>query len=92
MTAAASTHTPVEVEILSSSDCRDESCEHIDECPTFLMVVCLECNATAQGGAEVSEWEGNVAPCPIFGTGTPRDQADTLMSALTQNETVGGAR
>lgn len=84
-----STHTQVEVEILSSSDCRDESCEHIEECPMFLMVVCLECNAAEQGTEDVSEWEGNVTACPIYGTGTPLDQAESLISALTN--TAGGA-
>lgn len=78
-----STHTPVEVEILASSDCVAEECEHEVECPTFLCVVCLECNAATQGTDDVGEWEGSVTACPIFGTGAPREQVDSLLSALT---------
>lgn len=83
-----STHTRVEVDIFASSDCRDEDCEHIEGCPTIRMVVCLECNAVEQGTDDASEWGGNVAACPIYGTGTPRDQADVLISALTSRAAI----
>lgn len=62
-----STQTAVEVEVLSLSDCAAEDCDHEDGCPTHIQKVCLECNTERQGTAEVAEWEGSIAPCPVHG-------------------------
>lgn len=76
-----SEHTPVEMEIVSGG-CVWGDCEHEGECPSRLAVVCLECNAAQQGTDDVSEWEGTIVDCPLFGKGAPREQVDALMSAL----------
>lgn len=56
-------HTPVDVEVLSLSECAAEGCEHEYGCPTFVRAVCDECNTEAQSGRPVEEWEGPVAIC-----------------------------
>lgn len=58
-----STHTPIEVEVLASSECAREDCEHEDECPTKPATVCLECNTAAQGTDDWTLWEGSIARC-----------------------------
>lgn len=60
------THTPVDVEVLSRSDCAAEDCEHEDGCPTVVRAVCLECNTEAQNGRPLDEWEGAIALCPVL--------------------------
>jgi hypothetical protein len=77
------THGPVDVEVLTLSECIAEDCEHEDGCPTSVLTVCHTCNAEAQSGRPIDEWEGAIARCPIFDTGVPREQAQALMSALT---------
>ena len=78
-----SVHAPILMTMYADSDCAAENCEHEVECPTFDAVVCRECNATAHGSADPDDWEGPCAPCPIFGTGVPQDQAEALLGALT---------
>ena len=80
--ATSSAHTPIEMPMFAENGCAAEDCTHEDECPTFVAVVCLECNTAAQGSTDPVDWEGPVAPCPIFGVGVPREQADALIVAL----------
>lgn len=77
------THTPIEMPILAEPACAVQDCRHEDDCPTFDAIVCLECNAAAQGSDDPTEWEGAIAKCPIFGTGVDPEQAAALKAALT---------
>lgn len=63
---AMTTHTPVDVEVLSLSECANEECDHEDGCPTFVRAVCLECNTERQGTDDVTEWEGPVTVCAVL--------------------------
>ena len=64
----STTHTPIDVEVLASSECAQEDCTHEDGCPTTTVKACLECNSERQGTADVSEWEGPVASCADVGS------------------------